>query len=343
MLAGGQESRVADMLLAGHRGEWLLPIWPDVQHVGSPVETGDELVSCRTAGFDFASGGRALLYADLHRWEVVSVSAIESDHLLLSSPVTGAFARGARLLPLRRGWVRDGSEAVMLTDRVSRRTLEVDIAEPCDWPVLAGGAEYLGTRVLDVRPDASDDPSHAYAGLRESVDFGIAMPVVADLPGITLRTQRDSWKLFGRSEHSWFRSLLYSLRGRQRRIWVPSWCDDLRPALPIAAGSASVAIEWAGYTHFALGRPNRRDIRIQLLDGTVYYRRIIDSLDAGSIEILTLDAALDGAGISVHQIRQVSFLSMAALASDATEINHLTDADGTARATTGWQAVVPDV
>lgn len=343
VLVGGQEHRVAEMLLAGHRGEWLVPFMPDVQRLPAPVEIGDELVACRTSGFDFMDGGRAVLFAGLHAWEVVEIERLESDHLALRQPVTREFAAGARLLPLRRGWIRDGAEALMLTDRVSRRTFEVEISEPCDWPALPAAVEYLGTRVLDLRPDASDDPSHAFAGLRESIDYGVAMPAVSDLPGIALRTQRDSWKLFGRAEHTRHRALLYALRGRQHPIWVPSWCDDLRPVLPIPGGSASLSVEWAGYTQFGLGRPNRRDVRIELTDGSVHYRRILAAVESGSSEELTLDVPIDGDSIAPRKIRQISFIALCTLASDTVEINHLTDADGTAKTVTGWQAVVPHV
>lgn len=342
VLVGGQENRVADMLLAGHRGEWLVPVMPDVQRLSVAVEVGDELIACRTEGFDFVAGGRAVIFSSLHGWEVVEIDAVEADGLALRLPATRDFAAGSRLLPIRRGWIRDGAEALMLTDRVSRRTLEIEIAEPCDWPALPETAGYRGEQVLDVRPDASDDPGHAFAGLRQTVDYGVAIPLVADLPRLTLRTQRDSWKLFGRVEQARHRSLLYSLRGRLSPIWVPSWCDDLRLVSPIAGGSLSLSVEWAGYTQFGLGRPNRRDVRIELTDGSVHNRRITASSDAGSSEVLTLDAPIDGASISPGRIRQVSFLALCTLASDTVEINHLTDADGAAKTTTGWQAVVSD-
>lgn len=342
VLAAGQENRVVDMLLAGHRGEWLVPVMPDVQRLPHTVRAGDQRIPCRTAGFDFVAGGLAVLSAGLRDWEVIELDAVEPDHVSLRVPVKRAFLAGTRLLPVRRGWIRDGAEASMLSDRVSRRTLEVEISEPCDWPALPVAVEYLGSRVLDVRPDASDDPSHAFAGLRESVDYGVAPPYVADLPGISLRTQRDSWKLFGRAEHTWHRSLLYTLHGRLHPIWVPSWNDDLRPVLPIAGGSVSLSVEWAGYTQFGFGRPNRRDVRIELTDGAVHYRRVLASVETGSNEALTLDAPLDAASVAPGRIRQVSFLALCTLASDTTEINHLTDADGVALSTTGWQSVVPN-
>lgn len=343
VLADGQARRVADMLLAGHSGVWLLPIWPDVQRLGATLVAGSTVIPCVTAGFDFVAGGRALLYGAVNRWEVVTVGTIAADHLALGSPTAAAFAAGARLYPLRRARVRDGAEEVLHNDTVSRRSLAFDIAEPCDWAVLSGATPYLGHPVLTVRPDESDDPTGSYGHLAQSVDYGAALPVVHDLPRVALRAQQSHWKLFGRAEHTWFRSLLYTLRGRHAPIWVPSWASDLKPAAAVAGGSTTLSVEWAGYTLFGKGQHNRKDVRIELTDGTVLLRRVANAVEAGDTETLTLSASLDGASIAADRIRRVSFMALCTLASDDVEIDHDTDADGVATSTTGWQAVVPDV
>ncbi len=348
--ASGGRHRVVDMLLAGWRGTWLLPIWPDVQRLAVPLAAGAEEIPCETAGYDFVPGGKALLYsatntrAAVNDWEVVDIDTVEADHVALSAPTAAARARGARLYPLRRAVVQDGAEAAMRTGEFSRRSLTFDIAEPCDWPALADLPVYLGHPVLNVRPDKSEDTTHAFAGLRESVDFGAALPVVSDLPGIALRVQRDNWKLPGRARCGWHRSLLYLLRGRQRPIWVPSWNADLK-VVDWIDSAGLMYIEWAGYTLFGAGKANRRDVCIELTDGAVHYRRVLGASEGAGVnsgtEILALDGSIDGASIAAHSIRQVSIMALSTLASDSAEIRHLTN--GVAAATTGWQAVVPDV
>jgi hypothetical protein len=126
-------------------------------------------------------------------------------------------------------------------------------------------------------------------------------------------------------------------------IWVPSFSADLKPAAAIAAGSTTLPIEWAAYTLFGFGKPNRKDLRIELTDGTVLYRRVTGAAEVGSTENLTLSSSLDAGSIAPERILAISFMALCTLGSDETEINHQTDADGLATATTGWQAVVPDV
>jgi hypothetical protein len=341
-LANAQSRRVADMLLAGWGGAWQLPIWPDVQRLAAPLSTGVTSVPCATAGFDFVAGGKALLYSAVNSWEVVAIDSVAGDHLALTTGTSGAFVQGARLYPLRRARARGGAEERLYNDDLGRRSLAFDIDEACDWPVLSG-TTYLGHDVLDVRPDEGNDPAASVSRLEQSVDYGAALPFVHDLPGVALRVQQSSWLLSGRARHTWFRSLLYTRCGRLVPIWVPSFAADLKPAAAIAGGSAVLPVEWAGYTLFGLGQHNRKDLRIELTDGSVLYRRITASVEAGGTENLTLSASLDAGSIAPERIRAISFMALCTLGSDETEINHQTDADGLATATTGWQAVVPDV
>ena len=342
LLADGQERRVADMLLAGHRGSWLLPIWPDVQLVGTQVAAA-EFIACATSGYDFVAGGKALLWTAVNRWEIVQVETVEALGLALAEPLAENWPAGTRLYPLRRARVQDSAEEILRNDDASRRGIAFDIAEACDWPALASPTTYLSHLVLDVRPDESDDPTASYAGLVQTVDYDTSLPVVHDLPGLALRAQQSHWKLWGRAEHSWFRSLVYTLGGRRTPIWVPTFAADLKPVAAIAGGSTSLSVEWAGYTVFGKSKHNRKDVVIELFDGTKLYRRITDAVEAGDTETLTLSSTLSGSSIAPGAIRSISFMALSTLASDDVEIEHNDDQAGEATSTTGWQAVVPDV
>jgi hypothetical protein len=338
-----QERRVADMLLAGHRGAWSLPIWPDACWLVDEQAIGDPIVPCAPAGCDFVEGGSALLLSSVNRWEVVTVATIGVDHIELEDGPVAAIAAGSRLLPLRRARLRPGADEQLRTDTFGRRGMEFDIVEPCDWPELVDPMLYLGHPVLDVRPDESTDPSSRWLRTEQSVDDGIGLPVVNDLPGIGLRSQQSHWKMFGRAERAWYRSLLYTLHGRRVPMWVPSWAADLQAVAPIAGGSTALSVEWAGYTLFGAGRPNRRDVRIELLDGSVFYRRVTGAVEAGAAETLTLSASIAGSSVAAEQIAQISIMALCVGGGDDVEIEHVADVDGVATSTLGWQAVVPDV
>ena len=342
VLAGSQERRVADMLIAGHSSAWLMPIWPDVQWLAAVLASAVEEIPCATAGFDFVAGGKALLYSSVNRWEVVAIDSVEADRLVLTGPTSSSFKPGDRLYPLRRARLQTGAEETYRNADVSRRQLAFDIDEPTDWPALTDPTIYLTHPVLDVRPEESSDPTASYERLLQSVDYDASRPFVYDLPAQALRLQKTAWKLFGREQHSWFRSLLHTLDGRRVPMWVPSFASDLKPAASIAGGSTSLSVEWAGYTLYGKSKHNRKDVRIELNDGAVHYRRITNSVEAGGTETLTLSSSLSGSSIAPGRIRAISFMALSTLASDDFEIEHVTDQEGLATCTTGWQAVVPD-
>lgn len=343
VLSSGQDRRTAEMLLAGYGGVWDLPIWHDGQRLASGLASGSTSITCTTAGFDFTDGGRALVYESVNKWEVVTTSTVASDHLTLGAATVGTYGTSARLYPLRHALAQDDAKERLGSDDLGRRSFTFDIVEACDWPAIASPTTYLSHPVLDVRPDESDDPTSSFIRLAQGVDYESGLPVVHDLAGVALRTQKSHWRLHGRAEHTWFRSLLYTLQGRRVPIWVPSWTSDLKPTATIAGSSTTLTVEWAGYTLFGLNQPNRRDVRIELVGGTVYYRRITNAVEAGANETLTLSSSLSGSAITASQIRMISFMALSTLSSDEVEIDHETDASGVAKSTTGWKAVVPDV
>lgn len=342
VLADGKARRLADMLLAGYAGEWLLPIWHDVQWRSGTLAASATSVACATDGYEFVDGGKALLYTDARTWEVVEIDTVAIDHLGLVAATTADFGPGSRLYPLRRARVRQGAEERLSNDALSRRPLGFDLVEPCDWPLLESPTQYLGHDVLETWPDESNDPSASYARLEQGVDYDTAFPVVHDLAGVALRAQKSQWKLFGRAQYAWFRSLLFGRCGRLTPIWVPSFAADLQLVGDIAGGGALLPVEWAGYVKFGLGQPNRQDLRIELNDGTVFHRRVTAAAEDGDSENLTLDASLSGSSIAPGAVRSIGFMALSTLASDEIELDHATDADGLTTATTGWQAVVPD-
>lgn len=336
------QRQLMDALLAGHRGRYLLPLWHDVRWLSVAVASGATSVPCATAGTELAAGTKALLYADVNAWEVVEIDTVASDHVGLVDATAAAYGPGARLYPLRLARLRTGSEERMLNGRGSRRRLVADIDDPYDWPALADPTLYRDHPVLEVRPDESEDPTIAYQRLLQGVSYEGTVPAVYDLADQALRLQSTHWALFGRAQQAWFRSLLATLDGRRVPMWLPTFADDLTPAAAIAGGSATMSVQWAGYSLLGAGRDGRQDLRIELLDGTVLYRRSDAAVEAGGAETLTLSAPLDDASIAPEAIRQVSFMALSTLASDSVEIDHITDADGVARATLGWQSVVPD-
>lgn len=333
--------RFADALLHSASGQpMLLPIWPDLQLVG-PISSAASSITCATDGYDFVDGGLALLWAGVNLWEILEVATVGAGSLTLATPVSADWPVGTRLYPLRRGQVRNGLQETVRADDKGRRTVRFELREPCDWPAVAPAATYLGHPVLERRPDDGADEGGTYNRLMVEVSNGLGDPIDFDLAGVQLRGASCGWHLWGRVEQAQTRSLLYALRGGASPIWVPSWKQDLQLVASVGSGATTLTVEWTGYTALAAQQPNRRDLRIELLDGTVLYRRITASVDGGATEDLTINAAL-GVAVTPGQVRAISYLTLS-VGPDTNELAHYTDADGHARINWAFTAVVPDV
>jgi hypothetical protein len=137
------------------------------------------------------------------------------------------------------------------------------------------------------------------------------------------------------------RALLHYLAGRYKAVWVPSWQSDFVP-IGTLIGS-TINVQWAGYSRFGRQQRGRRDLRIELADLSVLYKRIVNSaeLDADT-EQLSIDPAF-ASSIEATQVRSISFMALSTLASDAVEINHITDSDGVADVSLQWEAVADEL
>lgn len=328
VIADDQARRVADALLKDHGGKyWMLPIWHDVQLLGESIAAGASSIPCLTDGFEFVQDGFALLWLAVNRWQLVSIAEINSDTLALGSMIAQDWPVGTRLYPVRRARFTEQPDESTWTDNSGKRSVSMTIDEPCDWPAELPSASYLGYPVLEWRPDAGEDLSTTFNRQLETVDAGTGSVSVYDYPGRSFRSGALRWLVHGRDENTALRSLIYGLAGRMQTVWVPTWNSDLVVVANVTASALSLSVEWAGYTVFGRLQSNGRDIRIELLDGSIFYRRITSAAEAGETEVLGINAQL-GTAITPQQIRCISFMTLSAMESDVIELQHETDADG---------------
>lgn len=343
VVATEQQRRVVDTLVFD-RGvtTWALPIWPDVQRLTAPHAAAASTIACRTVGFDFSVGGQAMLWRGVNQFEVVTVAAIAAEGLTLAEPLLAAWPAGTQLYPVRPARLVSGAEERAWNDVTGKRRVSFQLIGPNDWPAVAPTVVYRGFPVLEHRPEESTDPTSGYDRAIEFVDQGTGAVAAFDMTGLAQRTSSHRWLMHGRAEQTSVRSLLYALQGRFAPVWVPSWSADLQLMSNVSAASSVVTVEWCGYTLFGRQQVNRRDIRIELKNGTAIHRRIVGSIEVAGNEQLTFDAPL-GIAVTPAQIRCICFMTLCTLASDEVEIEHETDADGVAICNLNFQAVADEL
>ncbi len=332
MFAEGRERQLLDALLFGPGAQdWSLPIWPDIQLLGAPLAAGAEVIPCATDYLDFVAGGRALLRGETaFQTELVDVLDVLEDGLALSAPTLNDWPAGTRLYPVRLAQFAEPPQLTRLTDRAQQMDMTWLIVEPCDWPAVLPATLYRGRPVLEERPDESEDLTSQFERLLLTLDNSLALPAVTDTAGRALAMTAWRFHDLGRAKRAWLRSLLYGLRGRQVPVWLPTHADDLGLVASVTAVATTLDVLRCGYTAYIQSRPGRRDIRIELWDGTALHRRITGSSVVGlTTERLQINAAL-GRIVTPAQVRRISYMNLCRLTGDSVEIVHETDSEGVA-------------
>ncbi len=338
VIAHGAERTLFD-LWVHTRGstDFALPIWPDVQLLANAVPGGATFIPCRTQGFDFVNGGQAVLRGDsMQHTELLTVSTAMPDGLVLAAETVRSWPLGTRLYPVRKARFAALPEVTRKTDTLLTADIHVELQEACDWPEILPTLSYRNVPVLAQRPDESQDLSRGFERLTQLLDNNVGISQVTDTAGVGFVLQQHRWLLKGRQEHSAWRSLLYGLRGRQRVCWLPSHAADM---VPVSSIGSTLTVERCGYATHAPLAPGRRDVRIEMHDGSTVHRRIT----AAATAVDTEDLVLDGPVPAASAIARVSFMALARLAGDDIEIEYLTDADGVARVATNWRSVRDDL
>lgn len=324
---------------------WALPIWPDGSMLGSDVLQGALSIALDTSNRDYVSGGLAMVIANATTYEILEIDSLADGAITLTHPTANTWPRGtARIYPVRTARLASFPTLTRHTSDYSTVSPSFITVEPCDWTPNAGSAAYRGFPVIERRPNTVQEPTSIYNRLIVVGDPGTGVVDIDDLAGIGLPSHAHRFVLDGGAvDRAAMRSLLYALAGRAGAIWVPTWNDDLVLVGQVLNGAQTIDIEWSGYTRFLHGQIGRRDIRIELNDGTVRYRRLIGwvELDA-STERLSLDTPLDVA-FGPANVREISFLTLSRLDSDTIKMTHVQTIDGYAFVDLPWRADPRDV
>ncbi|KEH07460.1 hypothetical protein GY14_27050 [Delftia tsuruhatensis] len=101
-----------------------LPVWPDVQQLPVALSADGQVVECRTAGFDFAAGGMAMLLgAGPQDVELLHIDSLTPTGFDLVEPVLRDWPAGSRLFPTRAARLTELPAPVRLTDELARASL----------------------------------------------------------------------------------------------------------------------------------------------------------------------------------------------------------------------------
>ncbi|WNY75977.1 phage tail protein [Pasteurella multocida] len=342
VLVEGKEKQMFDQAIYAYGSRvWAMPIFTDEANCLAEVAQGAMALPTKTLGRDFSVGGQALLIDETGQRETVEILAIEPTQLLLKRAVLRHYGIGARIYPVRSAVLTDPPSIRRISDSVISAQVRFSLIEHNAFSDdISHLPQYRGVPVLELSSDWSEDITGDYQRLIAELDNQTGIRYRLDTAQIAFQVIRHQFILYGRDEQRLFRQLCYYLKGRQKPIWVSTSSSDFYVVDDIRGSAMDVA--YTGYSSMLFQQTGRRDLRIECVDGTLYYRRI---LSADVVNQHTERLMLDGEPLSVKQeeIIKVSFITLSRLESDTISWEHKTDAEGVAMVSMNFRSVRDDL
>jgi hypothetical protein len=326
ILRGEERTRFTLMLARNGGQRWLMPVWPDYQWVYG-LTAGQRAIGGSTTGRDFVVGGRVIVMYG-QDYELATIAGLTASSVVLAAPLTRSWS-AAQFAPVRTVRLADTPAIERVTDDMMTVSATFSSTDDSDWPQVTPAQYYRGYPVMTEQPDASNDITHSYQRLLLTLDNSINTPQITDTARLPFIAQSYNWTLAGANERANWRAWRYLLRGRQGRVWLPTFNQDFTLAADISAGR-TLLINSVGFAEYGdVTTPGQRDIQIALADGSLYHARIIAASAAtATTEAITLDQTLPS--IPATSVARISFLVLSRQDSDVAELTHITDVDGIA-------------
>lgn len=321
LVEGAPRQLLETQLQAQGVGPWIAPVESDALFLATAITEGATVIAGDASQLRFTAGGKALLLGPNPRErELVAVESFNGSGVTLAEGTVGAWPAGSRLVPAYRATLDGVPTLERFTGDVAAYLVGIRLAESMHVAPADNVPAYRDFPVYELGTDWDRDPELTHGRKVESKDVSGPRPFYFDPVGHPATLLARTVTAKGRDQAFELLRFLYLLAGRWQPLWVPSLGHDLTAVGGMTSGGNTLNVAWCGLVDTGL-RTSRRDIRIELADGTILYRRItaVGFVD-GDAERITV-ASPWPATVGADSIVRVSFLTFARQQAD---VNRLT-------------------
>jgi len=340
----GQQRRIFENALYNWGARlWALPVWPDVARLMTTLADGVTTIPVSTATKSFTVGELIMLIAhDDSNHEALEITAVNANDVATTTPTVNEWGPGTKVYPARLASLESPFQLSAFFRNYGYGVASFRCDKGTTYTAATESVIYRTYPVLVDPPDGrNDDPSVGYERKAVDVDGQIGLIETVDEALIPYQIFGYRWMLLSRADVDYFRKFLFARKGRFKGMWVPTFTDDLIVVVTIGSAATNVDFEYAGLVSYAEGGVHRRDIRIKLKDGTIFYRRVsAPQTISPTVERMSIDTAL-GVTVDPEDVEMVSWMSLARLDSDSIEISW--DAPHVAESVTVFRGYNSDV
>lgn len=343
VLQGGDLDRVTiENLLHGWQTRVFgLPLWHQQEYTAAVLPAGSTVVPVSTTDLDYVVGGLAALVEGPQHTEVLEILAVDPGQLTLITGTGAEFPVGTKVAPARFARLPSDMRIGYPSDGIADLVVRFELTNEESYTPAVEADDYRGYSVLLDRRDWSVEVEAAYQRFTFSIDFATGRTALDDRADFAGVTRSHDYLIDGRAALATFRAFLAARSGRRVPLWLPSGHNDFLLLGTAGDTDTSLVVENRRHVQLIDEQVGRRDVMVQLYDGTRFYRRIVGgTIDSDVQETILLDTTL-GQTVAPSEVQQISYLALARLSSDAVELSHETDA--IARVSVGFEVIRDDV
>lgn len=330
VLVGDVVRQQLENQLAMHgAGVWSLPLFTEGALLQTDLSIGQTVIAHPHA--DILLVGISHLYlVQSEQVALLPIIALSADTVTIS-PLNQAWYAGAVMYPVASAMLTDIPPVTRFTDSLSRLQCRFRLQQANPFSALMPPVSYRGFPVWDFPADWQEDRKAEYQRQLLELDNGYGLPFRTDTAKRAFYLQHHQWLLSGIENQVLLRQRLMWLRGRQRAVWVSHQTDDLTP---IAVNGYQLSVINTGLSLIQY-QHGRRDLAVQLVDGTFIYGRILNVQQVGEFEQLQLDIALP----AIEHIQCISFMTLCRQNTDDITFTYHSGRDGVAEVSTVFRGV----
>lgn len=327
------QTRFDNFLWGASDEAMMVPIWTDVQRLGTAAASGTNTVTVNTVTYDYDTNGYVILWRSPTSYEVVAISSVASGSLTLAENLVSTWpAYSTVVMPARLGRLSQQMQGNQIAHGLRPYKLIFEIDEgsySTNRITTLSPTQYLSTDTFEfptvpTATEASDDLDFTYEYTYNVIDAqtgAVALDTGArDKPYVLVPYAQ---KFRNRAQISEWWGFLDRRQGRRVPVWVPSWERDF---LPTSMGIDLLNYTANGYADLIDGADGRKDMMILYERaglaqpvGQRLYKRITAAADNGDgTEQIAFSTVFMNA-LDFDKIR-VSFLRYARLESDTAEM-----------------------
>ncbi|MCP4897725.1 MAG: hypothetical protein GY906_12195 [bacterium] len=326
-LEEGEERRRALTLMKGwHPRVFGIPIWWEARPLAADAISGASTISVDSRYGDFRVGSLAIVWSDSDYFDALEIDTVTETSIQFSSPVTHDYDQDTTLvMPLRVAYSEDTFDIQRFLTSLQEikcrfRVIDNEVGDIGDTSAFSmhNSKVMLDDYNLAGADGVVDNQHQQLAHLDNATGNAIQWSTWDTAIPITQKSFNGNslqsvWEV---------RQLVHALRGSQISFYLPTFYYDLVVVNDLGATSDLMDIESIGYVDYIQAKEPWTSIRVELTDGTVLTRQVIDyETISSTVERLTVDSTW-GSLITVPEIEKVSFLRKVRIADDTVEFIH---------------------